>query len=128
MPDNSAAIEALRVRSASRRLFYAALPGSAPDNEDWARRKGNVVFRRHESLLLAGEIIKSEGRSQWPDAALDMKDFALHGGGFPVRVRGVGIVASIAVSGLPSRQDHDMIVTALAEHLGVTDVARTPDG
>jgi uncharacterized protein (UPF0303 family) len=127
MPDNSAAIEALRVRSASRRLFYAALPGSAPDNEDWARRKGNVVFRRHESSLLAGEIIKSEGRSQWPDAALDMKDFALHGSGFPVRVRGVGIVASIAVSGLPSRQDHDMIVTALVEHLGVTDVARTLD-
>jgi uncharacterized protein (UPF0303 family) len=115
------------IRSPSRRLFFAALPGSAPDNEDWARRKANVVLRRHESSMLAGEILKSEGRSQWPDAGLDVKDFALHGGGFPVRVRGVGVVASIAVSGLPSRQDHDMIVTALAEHLGVTDVARTPD-
>jgi uncharacterized protein (UPF0303 family) len=114
------------IRSASRRLFFAALPGSGPDNEDWARRKGNVVLRRHESSMLAGEILKSEGRSQWPDAALEVKHFALHGGGFPVRVRGVGVVASIAISGLPSHQDHDMIVTTLAEHLGVTDVPRTP--
>jgi uncharacterized protein (UPF0303 family) len=115
------------IRSASRRLFFAALPGSAADNDDWARRKGNVVLRRHESSMLAGEILKSESRSQWPDAALDVKDFALRGGGFPVRVRGTGVVASIAISGLPSHQDHDMIATTLAEHLGVTDVARTPD-
>jgi uncharacterized protein (UPF0303 family) len=114
------------IRTASRRLFFAALPGSAADNEDWARRKGNVVLRRHESSMLAGEILKSEGRSQWPDAALDVKDFALHGGGFPVRVRGAGVVASIAISGLPSHQDHDMIVRTLAEHLGVADVAQTP--
>src|SRR6516164_455680 len=50
------------IRTASRRLFFAALPGSAADNEDWARRKGNVVFRRHESSLLTGEIFKSEKR------------------------------------------------------------------
>ena len=40
---------------------------------------------------------KSENRSQWPDPALDGKDFAVHGGGFPVRVRGAGVVASIAI-------------------------------
>ena len=30
------------IRSGTRRLYFTALPGSAPDNEDWARRKGNV--------------------------------------------------------------------------------------
>ena len=54
------------------------------------------------------------------------EDFALHGGGFPLRVPGVGVVAAIAISGLPSREDHDMIVTTLAAHLNVTDLARTP--
>ena len=44
-----------------------------------------------------------------------------------MRVRGSGVVASIAISGLPSHQDHDMIVTTLAEHLGVTDIAQTPE-
>ena len=76
--------------------------------------------------MLAGEILKSEGRLQWPDAALEVKDFALHGGGFPLRVRDAGVVAAIAISGLPSREDHDMIVTALAAHLNVTDFAATP--
>jgi uncharacterized protein (UPF0303 family) len=100
-------------------LFFAALPSSAADNDDWARHKGNVVLGRDQSSMRAGEILKSENRSQWPDPALGVKDFALHGGGFPVRVRGVGDVASIAISGMPSHQDHDMIVTTLAEHLGI---------
>lgn len=114
------------IRSPSRRLFFAALPGSAADNDDWARRKGNVVFRRHESSMLAGEILKAEERSQWPDAALEVKDYALHGGGFPLRVKGTGVVASIAISGLPSQYDHDMIVKVVADFLGVTDVSLTP--
>jgi uncharacterized protein (UPF0303 family) len=54
----------LYIRSASRRLFFAALPSSAADNDDWARRKGNVVLRRHESSMLAGEILKLENRLQ----------------------------------------------------------------
>jgi uncharacterized protein (UPF0303 family) len=95
-------------------------------NEDWARRKGNVALRCHASSMLASEKLKAEGRSQWPDAALKVKEFALHGGGFPVRVRGVGVVAAIAISGLTSREDHDMIVTTLAAHLNVTDFATTP--
>lgn len=114
------------IRTPDRRLYFAALPGSTPDNEDWARRKGNVVFRCHASSMLAGEILKGEGRSQWPDAALEVKDFALHGGGFPVRVRDAGVVAAVAISGLPSREDHDMIVTALATYLSVADLAATP--
>jgi uncharacterized protein (UPF0303 family) len=114
------------IRPASRRLFFAALPSSAAENDDWARHKGNVVLRRDQSSMLAGEILKSENRSQWPDPALDVKDFALHGGGFPVRARGVGVVASIAISGLQSHQDHDMNVTTLAEYPVITDVAWTP--
>ena len=114
------------IRTPSRRLFFAALPGSTPDNEDWARRKGNVALRCHASSMLTSENLKAEGRSQWPGGALEVKDFALHGGGFPLRVPGVGVVAAIAISGLPSREDHDMIVTTLAAHLNVTDLARTP--
>ena len=55
---------AIDIRSASRRLFFAALPSSAADNDDWARHKGNVVLRRDQSSMPAGEILKSENRSQ----------------------------------------------------------------
>lgn len=118
---------AIDIRSASRRLFYSALPGSTPDNEDWARRKGNVALRCHASSLRVGLMLELEGRSPWPDGVLETREYAAHGGGFPVRVSGTGVVAAIAVSGLPSRQDHDLIVTVLAEHLGVADLVPTPE-
>ncbi len=43
----------------------------------------------------------------------------LAGGGFPVTVKGAGIIGVIAVSGLPERQDHGVIVDALCDHLGM---------
>jgi uncharacterized protein (UPF0303 family) len=107
------------IRTASRRLYYAALPGASVDNEEWARRKGNVVLRCHMSSWRMGLILEGKKRPQWPDAALDPKDFAVHGGSFPVRVTGVGMVGAIAVSGLTSREDHEMVAAALAHRLGV---------
>ena len=45
-------------------------------------------------------------------------DYAIHGGGWPVRVRGVeGIVAVIVVSGLRQEQDHGIIVQTVGEML-----------
>jgi uncharacterized protein (UPF0303 family) len=55
--------------------------------------------------MLAGENLKAEVRSQWPDAVLEVKDFALHGGGFPLRARDVGVVAAVAISNLPCQNE-----------------------
>ena len=43
----------------------------------------------------------------------------LAGGGFPVTVKGAGVIGVIAVSGLPERQDHGVVVAALCDHLGI---------
>ena len=44
--------------------------------------------------------------------------YAIHGGGIPIRVKGVeGIVAVIVVSGLAQHEDHQIIVEALEEFL-----------
>lgn len=46
------------------------------------------------------------------------EDYAIHGGGFPVRVRGVdGIVGVIVVSGLKQEHDHQVIVEVLKEFI-----------
>jgi uncharacterized protein (UPF0303 family) len=111
------------IRTAARRLYYAALPGSSADNEEWARRKSNVVLRCHTSSLRMGQMLEDKQRPQWPDAALDPKDYAVHGGSFPVTVAGTGVVAAISVSGLPSREDHEMITAVLAKRLGVKGIA-----
>jgi uncharacterized protein (UPF0303 family) len=117
---------AIDIRRATGRLFFTTLPGASPDNEDWARRKGNVALRCHASSYLVKLRLEAEGRSPWPDAVLNTQEYAAHGGGFPVRVQGTGVVASIAVSGLPSHEDHGLIVNVLAGHLGITDLPPTP--
>lgn len=44
-------------------------------------------------------------------APLDDAVYAVHGGGFPVRIRGVdGVAAVIVVSGLKQVDDHDYLV------------------
>ena len=43
------------------------------------------------------------------------RDVADHGGSFPIVVDGVGCVGAVTVSGLPQREDHELVVEALAE-------------
>ena len=40
-----------------------------------------------------------------------------HGGSFPIRVAGVGIVGAVTVSGLPQAQDHALVVEGLRDFL-----------
>lgn len=111
------------IRTPNRRLFFAALPGTTPDNDEWARRKANVALRYHQSSLQTAMAWRAEGKVAGPDIGLDSMEFAAHGGAFPVRVAGAGVTACITVSGLPSREDHELIVAILARHLGVDGVS-----
>jgi Haem-degrading len=56
------------VRRFAQPLFYAALPGTTPDNVEWIRRKSNVTARFHRSSyairLELDEKIESPG-SLW---------------------------------------------------------------
>jgi uncharacterized protein (UPF0303 family) len=113
----------VEIRTAARKLYFAALPGSSGDNDEWARRKGNLVLRTNTSSFRMGLQLKERGRPAWPDAGFDPKDFSDSGGGFPVTVKGTGVVAVICVSGLPARDDHELITSVLAKRLGVTGVA-----
>lgn len=101
-----------------RPLFYAALPGSTGANPNWARRKRNVV-----KMFLASTY-RLVLEQQRPDRTfkigegLGVDDYVLAGGGFPIAVKGAGVIGAIAVSGLPEREDHGVIVDVLCDHLG----------
>jgi len=41
------------------------------------------------------------------------------GGAFPIIVRDVGAVGTVAVSGLPQAENHALVVSVLREFLGV---------
>jgi uncharacterized protein (UPF0303 family) len=104
---------AISIRRNGQRLFHTALPGASADNDGWLDRKCAVVDRYGQSSLRVGEQFRVNGKSFDTDSRLDTSAFAAHGGAFPVLVRGTGCVGTIAVSGLPQREDHRLVVEAL---------------
>lgn len=114
----------INIRTPDATLFHAALPGSAPDNDEWARRKSNTTLRRHRSSYAVGLSFKARGiATAGADEGLPIADFATHGGSVPVRLRGGRVVAAITVSGLPQAEDHAMVVTAMTAELNRINAA-----
>jgi uncharacterized protein (UPF0303 family) len=106
------------VRRFGQPLFYAAMEGTTPDNVEWVRRKNNVVARFHHSSYFAGIKEKIKGQTLSETQGLPLADYATHGGAFPLRVVGAGVVGSATVSGLPMREDHELVIEALCAVLG----------
>ncbi len=105
------------VRRFGQPLFYAALQGTTPDNPEWVRRKSNVVARYHRSSYGMGLSLRSKGQTL-EERGHATADFAAHGGSFPLYVEGAGVIGSVTVSGLPQRDDHELVVEALCGLLG----------
>src|SRR6201985_828011 len=106
------------VRRFGQPLFYAALPGTTPDNVEWVRRKGNVTARFHRSSYAIGREMEQKQSNLFDRYGLPLADYAAHGGCFPIRVAGAGVIGSVTVSGLPERADHQLAVEALCAELG----------
>ena len=100
-------------------LLSFALPGAAPENHDWARRKRNVVAHFYHSSYLIARMLVSGEKAPHDVSSLPERDYALHGGAFPIFINGTGCVGAVAVSGLPDRDDHMLVVTAIAEVLKI---------
>ena len=106
------------VRRFGQQLFFAALDGTTPDNAEWVRRKSNVVARFHRSSYAVGMTLKMKATTLLEDYGLPVADYAVDGGSFPLIVENAGSVGSVTVSGLPQRDDHNLVVEALCALLG----------
>lgn len=100
-------------------LFHTVTrEGTAPANDIWISRKRKAVLRWGMSTFalnvkMNGDEEAFKTRYQLGDSA---GEYAIHGGGVPIRVRGVeGIIAVLVVSGLKQEEDHAVAVEALAE-------------
>ena len=102
-----------------RTLFRSATNGTTPDIEAWLRRKRATVERFGQSSYRVGLELQRDGSTLMLKQGLPMRTFAVHGGGFPVVLHGTGCVGAVVLSGLPQRQDHEMVVQAMADVLGV---------
>jgi uncharacterized protein (UPF0303 family) len=107
----------IEIELANHLLFACATPTSNPGQVDWIRRKRNVVHRFGRSSYAIGRILESNNETLQSRHCLNPKDYAAHGGGFPILIEGTGPVGSIVMSGLPQRDDHSLVIAALARIL-----------
>lgn len=110
------------IRRFNRPLFWSALAGSSADNVDWVRRKSNVVERFDASSWLMHNKLALSGVSLEEKFGLPERDYAAHGGSFPIRTPEAGLIGSVTVSGLPQEQDHILVARALRELIGASDL------
>lgn len=102
----------------SMQVFHAALEGATPDNPNWVRRKRNTVFRLFRSSYATGLSLLKQQTNLQAKLGLPDAEYAAHGGSFPIVVKGTGCIGAVTVSGLPQRDDHNLVVEALCEVLG----------
>lgn len=117
---------AIDIRRHGHQLFHAALPGTTPNNDSWIERKIRVVNKFGDSSFLVGRRLAVTGGALDEDAGVEPILHAAHGGSFPVIVRGVGVIGSVTVSGLPQADDHALVVEALESFLTANSLAPSP--
>jgi uncharacterized protein (UPF0303 family) len=109
---------AIDIRRGDDCLFFTAMQGTSPANADWARRKRNLTNKLQQSSYAIG-LMRDTGTDLMALMALDPRDHTPHGGCFPIRVTGAGMVGTITVSGLPQRDDHKLVIDVLSDFLRV---------
>ncbi|KAJ8114210.1 hypothetical protein OPT61_g3856 [Boeremia exigua] len=111
----------ITLASSGQVLFQASCgPGTTKDNENWVARKRNTVLRWAGSswywhCFWDGD--EDRFRKLFSMSVEESGKYAIHGGGVPVRVRGVaGIVAVVCVSGLMQEEDHGVICEVINDN------------
>jgi uncharacterized protein (UPF0303 family) len=91
------------------------MTGTSIDNGEWIRRKNNVVLRFGHSSYFVGRTLNDIGLTMEEKYLLSSQEYAPHGGAFPLIIRGVGVIGTVTVSGLPQEEDHALVVTVLKQ-------------
>lgn len=104
-------------------VFQFGFDGTNLHNDNWMGRKHNTVkVLEKSSLHVYMELQKTqETIEEW---FLEPKEYAVCGGGFPIRVEEVGVIGSVLVSGLDHVADHDLVVKCISKYLHVDEVPR----
>lgn len=98
-------------------IFRYGFEGTNIHNDMWIKRKINMVNAVNLSTFHVHWILENTGKNISDDWHLNPNDYATFGGGFPITIKGVGVIGSICVSGRPHEEDHQMIIDVLSKYL-----------
>ncbi|SRR5258708_3544297 len=96
-----------------QQLFHYAMSGTCADNDEWIKRKINVVRRFGHSSYYIGMHLKNIGQTIEQKYLIPESEYGAHGGSFPLIILDVGVVGTVTVSGLPQVEDHELVVETL---------------
>ena len=102
----------LDIRAGDTPLYAVMLPGATAENFDWARRKRNLALLTKQDTWSHGQR-RLEGHDILDELGLDVRDYASHGGCIPVFLADSVLVATVTVSGLPQKEDHELALKHL---------------
>jgi uncharacterized protein (UPF0303 family) len=108
---------AINISTKDRVLFHCSCKGAQPDNDQWIIRKKRLVNRFGHSSFYMRLMLTNEGKTLQEKYLVSPEEFAPFGGSFPIHVKGVGIIGTITVSGLPQEDDHALVVETIARFL-----------
>jgi uncharacterized protein (UPF0303 family) len=102
------------IREGDTPLYAVMLPGATAENFDWARRKRNLALLTKQDTWSHGQR-RLEGHDILDELGLDVGDYASHGGCIPVFLFDSVLAATVTVSGLPQKEDHELVLKHLTE-------------
>lgn len=95
-------------------------------NQKWIQRKFQTVKLTSQSSLLTCLQWEKEGQTAQTHGVCE-NDYALCGGGFPIRVKGSEtVLGAVIASNLHHMADHGFVVNCLKEFLQMPDVEDFP--
>ena len=96
-------------------VFRHFADGARQDSGLWLLRKRNSVELMAMSSLRFKAWLDSNGRDLTA-RKLDPTQYATVGGGYPIALKGTGMIGSVCISGLPNDlDDHQLVVAAMRE-------------
>lgn len=114
----------IRVFMGDTIVFQYAMEGDAETRFGWTYRKYQLIKKTGHSSM-HGKV-RAMFLDELQDLCAQPDIYGFGCGGFPITVKGQGIVGAVAVSGLPDPADHLYVVEALEKMIGV-EVPKIPD-
>ena len=104
-------------------VFQHGMDGTNLINAQRLERKQQTVKLTEESSLQMYVRLKQREK-ELEELIPDSSGCLAVGGAFPIRVEEVGVIGSVAVSGLGHVADHDLLVKCISRYLHVDEVPR----
>lgn len=104
---------AIEIYAFNQTVFSYAMEGTNPDNLFWIKRKRESVLRFGHSTYYLNQSHQSKNTEFEQQIHIDPLEYCAHGGAFPIRIKNCGLVGVVIVSGLPQKEDHQLVIDVL---------------